>query len=414
MSIYNVYFLAGLLVASAVYFWLPGVRLRQLCLALGNAAFVFAFAPDAQSLVAMVLWLASGYVVARVLMARPDSRLLAIYVAGMVAAFVILKRYEFLELFLPRSILDHSLSIVGLSYMLFRQIHVVVDARQGQIESLPFWTYLNYQTNLFGLLAGPIQRYQDFADDWNRLEPLSTDAAEILKTYRRIFIGVLKVVALSEACLAGYNWAAASLLSGGQALSGPFVRWRALGTFLAFFYLYPAYIYFNFSGYCDLVIGAARLFGIRMPENFEWPFFGRNMIDYWTRWHKTLGLWIRDYVFTPMYMAIAGRWSNRAASLAFVCYFFAFFLTGVWHGSTWNFLIFGILNGIGVAAAKLWENHLLKRRGRLWYKQYLQSKLIRAASIFVTFHFVCITILFFPADMHKTLTVLRSFAMKLF
>jgi D-alanyl-lipoteichoic acid acyltransferase DltB (MBOAT superfamily) len=166
-------------------------------------------------------------------------------------------------------------------------------------------------------------------------------------------------------------------------------------------------MYFNFSGYCDAMIAAAGLFGIRMPENFDYPFLSRNMIDYWTRWHMTLGFWIRDYIFTPLYMTIASHWPARAASFAFLCYFLAFFLAGLWHGSTWNFVIYGLLNGLGVAAAKLWENWLVKRRGRRGFKTYLQSRSIHALAVIGTFHFVCFTLLFFPTDLEKTFRIIR-------
>src|SRR5262249_24320848 len=154
---------------------------------------------------------------------------------------------------------------------------------------------------------------------------------DVLRAYRRIFMGVLKVAVVAAACLHYYAEASRALVgesSHALLTSGA----RSLVTF----YLYPLYVYFNFSGYCDIVIPSAARFGIRMPENFNYPFLARNLIDYWTRFHITLGLWIRDYIFTPMYKTIALHWPSRAASLAFVCYFVAFLLAGIWHGSTWN------------------------------------------------------------------------------
>jgi D-alanyl-lipoteichoic acid acyltransferase DltB (MBOAT superfamily) len=190
---------------------------------------------------------------------------------------------------------------------------------------------------------------------------------------------VIKVSFIAEACL--------------QLAIGP-TDFPPVVQRLMLFYFFPAYVFLNFAGYCDIVIAGASLAGIRVPENFDRPYLARNMIDFWARWHRTLSFWIRDYVFTPLYMAIARRRSDWAPSLAFVCYFVALFLAGIWHGSTWNFVVFGVLNGIGVSAAKLWENILVSWRGRKGLREYLNNRPIKWIAIFATFNFVCFTQIF--------------------
>jgi alginate O-acetyltransferase complex protein AlgI len=408
VSVCSFKFLVGLVLASAVFPWLPSLRMRQAFLGLCNAGFLYSLVPDLPSWLALLLFLASGYVVAKTLQAYPRHWVLALYVTVVVSAFLVLKRYAFLVPILPSTLLAHTVTIVGLSYMLFRQIHVAVDAMQGQIEGLSIWSFLNYQANVFGLSAGPIQRFQEFQEYWNKLTPLSSDVRRILLGYCRVFVGVIKIVFVAGLCHFYYEKACSDLLEPNPAS----LPSQLAGT-AAVFYLYPAYIYFNFSGYCDIVIGGAGLFGIRMPENFDSPFLSRNMIEYWTRWHRTLGFWIRDYVFTPMYKAIAERWPSRAASMAFLCYFVALFLTGIWHGATWNFVIFGLLNGLGVAAAKLWENRLLKHGGRQGLKQYLRSEPIRFLAVAATFHYVCLTIFFFPVDLERSFRVVNALAARI-
>src|SRR5579863_5075632 len=376
MNLCSLEFLLLLLVASAVFPWIANIRLRQSLLAMCNAGLLYSFVPGLSDGLCLGLFVASGYVIASLLQVHPHRWILGLYVTLLISAFLVLKKYEFLAVLLPAPVLSHTIGIVGLSYMLFRQIHVAVDALQGQIKDLSLWTYLNYQLNLFGLLAGPIQRYQDFAEDWNRLQPLAADSYDLLRAYLRIFLGVIKMVVVSNFCLESY-----------ESLSAVFVddAYRSTGKnvvkFFMLLYLYPTYLYFNFSGYCDIAIGGAFLFGLRMPENFHAPFISRNMIEFWSRWHMTLGMWIRDYVFTPLYKTIAGHWPDRASSLAFLCYFVALFLAGVWHGATWNFVIFGLLNGVGVSAAKLWETLLLRRRGRRGVNAYLESRAIRALAV---------------------------------
>ena len=102
---------------------------------------------------------------------------------------------------------------------------------------------------------------------------------------------------------------------------------------------------------------------MRMPENFLNPFLSRNIGELWTRWHRSLGLWIRDYLFTPMFKGTVERWPRMATPMTFVSYLVAFSVAGLWHGSTWNFLIFGLLNGIGICAGKAWEMYLVRHRG---------------------------------------------------
>ena len=101
------------------------------------------------------------------------------------------------------------------------------------------------------------------------------------------------------------------------------------------------------------------------------------MIDFWTRQHMSLSFWIRDYLFSPLYKSFAQRWPQQAASLAFVCYFVAMFLAGVWHGASFNFVIFGLLHGAGVSTVKLWEMFLTRTIGCAGVKEYLQQPVVR-------------------------------------
>jgi alginate O-acetyltransferase complex protein AlgI len=378
MSVTSLEFLVALFFGSALFAPLSALWMRRSFITLCSIVFLWLQAPNAVNLLTLIAFVLSGYAAGEILVRRPSKWLLAGYLLALTAAFVILKRYAFLQLIAADSLLTHAIDLVGLSFIFFRQIHYVVDVKQGDIKETSLWSYLIYQLNPFTLLAGPIQRFQRFHEDWQKLEPLPADKHELRKTFLRILIGVLKVALLGELCLRLAM----------QPPEGP-IPWQVY-----LFYFFPAYVYFNFAGYCDIVIGAAALVGIRVPENFDKPYLARNMIDFWTRWHRTLSFWIRDYVFTPMYMAIARRRPGWAPHLVFVCYFVALFLAGVWHGATWNFVVFGVLNGAGVAAAKLWENVIVAHRGRPGLRAYLANRPIRIAAGVATIHFVCLTQIF--------------------
>ncbi len=171
--------------------------------------------------------------------------------------------------------------------------------------------------------------------------------------------------------------------------------WKFIVEFLVVFYFYPIYLYCNFAGYCDIVIAASRFFGMKLPENFNRPWLARNVLDFWNRWHITLGAWIRDYLFMPMYKPVVERWPKRAPSLAWVFFFLAFVVAGAWHGGTANFLIYGALQGLGASAAKIYENAIIAARGRKGWKEYMKSPGMRFAAILLHLHFQCITLLFF-------------------
>ena len=158
------------------------------------------------------------------------------------------------------------------------------------------------------------------------------------------------------------------------------------------------------------MIASASLVGIRLPENFNHPYLARNPIDFWTRWHMSLTNWIRDYVFTPTYKKGVENNIMSPQRWSYVCFFIALFLAGVWHGSTWNFVIFGFLHGCGVSVAKMWEQHIIRKRGRAGMKSYMKSLPVHAISVIGTFNFVCFTLLFFPTNLAERAHFLWHFA----
>jgi alginate O-acetyltransferase complex protein AlgI len=161
--------------------------------------------------------------------------------------------------------------------------------------------------------------------------------------------------------------------------------------------IYPLYIYCNFSGYIDVVIGVARFFRIALPENFDRPFASENFIGFWGRWHMTLSGWLRTYVYNPLMMACVA-WigtPRRTPYLGVLALFVTFFLVGLWHGQTSEFLFFGFLQGGGVAANKLYEVLMQDRLGRKAYRALAANPLYRTCSRGLTFTWFAFTLLWF-------------------
>ena len=405
LNVAGIEFIAATLAAAAIFFHLPATILRQACWAAANFLVLWLVLPNPASWIALAIFLGSGYVVAQALRARPSRWLLTSYLVVLVAAFIVLRQYPVLDWLLPRAmreestrlvgvpiengVLRHVVHILGLSYMLFRQIHVLVDAAQGQFERLSLWAYINYQVSLFTIVAGPIQRFQDFDEQWRTLDPVLADPYELLTNCLRLLLGVAKIALIAPLFYKGWDELVVQLAA------GHFTGWKALVYFAVVFYFFPIYLYCNFAGYCDIVIAANRFFGMKLPENFNRPWLARNVLDFWTRWHITLGTWIRDYLFMPMYKPVVEHWPKRASGVAWIFFFPAFLIAGAWHGTTVNFILFGALQGLGASAAKLWENRIIAARGRAGLKEYMKSPRIRAAAILLNFHYQCFTLLFF-------------------
>jgi D-alanyl-lipoteichoic acid acyltransferase DltB (MBOAT superfamily) len=253
---------------------------------------------------------------------------------------------------------------------------------------------LNYQLSFFTVTAGPIQRYNDFIRYWDEMDLQPSETRESLLYWIRILTGMIKVGLLGAYVQSTYNASVFGTPTLGQAL--------------ICFYAYPVYLYFNFSGYTDIVIGAAGLLGFRLPENFNRPWLSRNVLDFWDRWHITLTHWIRDYVFMASYKVAATNFPSAARYWSYALLFLALFLAGVWHGTTDGFVMFGLLNGLGAAATRAYGDVLRATLGRSRLHAYLHNRTVRVIAIVVTLHYVCLCQLFFSSDLEPALAILRA------
>lgn len=172
--------------------------------------------------------------------------------------------------------------------------------------------------------------------------------------------------------------------------------------------MFPVYLYMNFSGYTDVMIGAGGLLGFKVPENFNHPYLARNVLEFWDRWHISVSHWIRDYVFMTSYKAAASNFPRVARYAGYALLFVALFLAGVWHGTTENFVVFGLLNGVGAAVARMYGDGLRRLLGHKRFQAYLQNRLIRWIAVLITLHFMCLSLLFFSTYYDQAMLVLTT------
>jgi D-alanyl-lipoteichoic acid acyltransferase DltB (MBOAT superfamily) len=174
--------------------------------------------------------------------------------------------------------------------------------------------------------------------------------------------------------------------------------------------IYPIFLYANFSGYIDIVIALARLMRVRLPENFDRPFSASSFIDFWNRWHITLSTWLKTYVYNPLLIALMRRFTSPAIEpvLGVFSFFVTFFLVGLWHGRTSEFITFGVLQGGGVAINKIWQLSLARALSRKGYKALAANPVYIAAGRGLTFSWFAFTLFWFWAGWAQIKTAASS------
>ncbi len=365
---------------------------RQLVLLVWNLLFIASFTHNPVAVLPFAGFLLFGYVASQYLVRPGASR--ATFVAVLlitIGLFFWLKRYTFVPsaLLLPNIFL-----LLGLSYVFFRVLHVIIDSYQGNLEErITPISYVNYTLNFTALVSGPIQRYEDYHA--TELQRLPLDLSVIGAAVERIIVGYFKVALVSALLSFWQHQVLESMAGEHDFLSRVANGMQVVG-------IYPVYLYFNFSGYVDVVIGVARFFGIVLPENFDHPFVAENFINFWSRWHMTLSGWLKTYVYNPSIMFLMERVTqpSLAPYLAAAAFFVTFFLVGLWHGQTSEFLFFGFLQGGGVAANKFYQVFMTQRLGRKRYRELGANGLYMACMRGLTFTWFGFTLLWFWSTWH--------------
>lgn len=335
-------------------------------------------------------FLALGYF-SLLLLRHKWARLLPLIVVLVVFAYIWLKKYTFV----PASIfLDHPYLTLGLSYIFFRVLHVLIETGQGGMKQrIGIGAYLLYTLNFTTFVSGPIQRYDEFARDQFAAEPVPLGVRTVGLQLERIVRGFFKVNVLATL----FNAVRVDAL--GQ-MAQPIVSSAKLGAALELSLIYPLFLYANFSGYIDIVIALARLMRVRLPENFDRPFSACSVLEFWNQWHITLSNWLKNYVYNPLMVALMRRFPapSLAPAFAVFAFFVTFFLIGVWHGRTSEFLMFGLLTGGGISVNKLWQIWLISMLGRKRYRSLANSILYRTVSRGLNFVWFSFTLFWFWSD----------------
>jgi alginate O-acetyltransferase complex protein AlgI len=233
----------------------------------------------------------------------------------------------FLLLHVRPVVVPRVLLPIGISFFTFHAISYVVDVyrRDATAQKSPVHAAL-YLLLFPQLIAGPIVRYRTIADQLARRVVTLDDFAYGV---RRFVVGLAKKVLIANVVAGPAD----------RIFAMPFEQLSAAHAWLGVI-CYTFQIYFDFSGYSDMAIGLGRMFGFRFPENFRWPYIARSVQEFWRRWHMSLSSWFRDYLYVPL------GGSRVSPARTYVNLVAVFFLCGLWHGASWNFVVWGLWHGL--------------------------------------------------------------------
>lgn len=341
---------------SFIYYFLPIViityfivpnKIKNFVLFISSMIFYFYGEPVYVFL--MLTTIIIAYIGAILINKYQDTELKKVFLVGTIGitllSLIVFKYSDFLILNV-NNILNTKISLlhlalpIGISFYTFQVISYVVDVYKGRVAVQKNILNLATYVSLFPqLIAGPIVRYETIEEELN----IRTHSFENFSYgVTRFVVGLAKKVlianALGELCEVFMGTSEKTVL---------------------FYWIYAiAYslqIYFDFSAYSDMAIGLGRIFGFHFLENFNYPYISKSVTEFWRRWHISLGSWFRDYVYIPL-------GGNRVSKLKhFRNIFVVWLLTGIWHGASWNFVIWGLLFGIVLVVEKVFLNKILEK-----------------------------------------------------
>jgi len=371
--------------------------LRNLILAGGNLVLLLTLVKEHTIIVIAIVCLVV-FIAGKLLQKKSIKSLLAFMLTLIITLFSI-RNYPFIQEAVSQTFLSIinepilSVQKLGLSYILFRFVHWLVESYHKKIYKADLLSFLNYIFFFPTILAGPIDTYNNFRY-WIANHRPAYKRTIFFAGISRIAMGAFKtlgIVPLVHLWAVDYN-----------TLTPHFPLVIAI---LLSLVAYSAYIYFDFSGYSDIAIGTAYLIGIRTPENFNNPYLSTSLSEFWKRWHITFSNFLMLYVFKP-FVNLFNKLINPKHRLLVtaLCYLLTFFICGLWHGSHLNFVYWGLWHGAGLTINKIWT---VKVKPLVHFHT---STFYTTFSTLLTFSFVTIGWVFFcysPNQLHTLFNLLK-------
>jgi D-alanyl-lipoteichoic acid acyltransferase DltB (MBOAT superfamily) len=279
------------------------------------------------------------------------------------------------------------LTMVGVSYIGFKLVSFWFDVRSRQIKSVSVTEFISWLLFFPSVVAGPMQRYEDWQEQRRAPHLTLQDAAD---GSFRIVLGLVMKIAVADSI---YNLTLPAMTNGSLA-EAPF------GLIVLAACIYTIYLYFDFAGYSNMAIGIGTFWGVRLPENFNHPFVSRDLAEFWNRWHISLSTIFREYIFFPISLALkrSPRFRKRPVLSAILPSMITFLIVGIWHGAGLNFIVMGLLHGIGMSVVTLARLRKPASDFEKWWRVSLVGHVVGAT---LTFLYVTLTLVFFSLPLDR-------------
>ncbi|HUB13737.1 MAG TPA: MBOAT family O-acyltransferase [Acetobacteraceae bacterium] len=301
------------------------------------------------------------------------------------------------DVFGTNFVLLHIILPLGISFITFQKIAFLIDVQAGRVTSFTFQDYCTFVLFFPQLIAGPIVHYREMMPQFNAVS-CRFDQENVAVGLTLLLFGLFKKVVLADKIAPLITPIYQHAASGAQV---PFLTaWvAAIG--------FTLQIYFDFSGYTDMALGLARFFGIKLPPNFNSPLRAPSIIDFWLRWHITLTRFLTAYIYNPLVLArtrrrltkglpgLGGRNTTVGAFVSLLLFptILTMFISGLWHGAGYGFVVWGLLNGVYITINHAWR----LTAARLWKNRRSYDRFMKPVGHLVTFITVCATMIFFRA-----------------
>lgn len=391
-----IYIVSFVVIYTMVRSFTKSVLLRNGLIAIANVLLLLNLVKEHTIIVLAILSLIV-YVLGRLLQTKNSKALLSFSLSLIIVLFIV-RNYSAVQSLLSHSFLSFlhapilSVQKLGLSYILFRFVHWLIESFKQKIQKPNFLTFINYILFFPSILAGPIDTYNNF-QYWIGKSNASYSRSLFFAGISRIFIGALKTLGLVPLIIhyaTDYSVFPVSIPP-------------LMALFMSLI-CYSFYIYLDFSGYSDIAIGTAYLIGIKTPENFNNPYRSQNLSEFWKRWHMTFSSFLQLYVFKPFIQLFnTFLHSKNRLLITILSYLATFVICGLWHGATINFVYWGLWHGFGLSINKIW---LIKMKPHVAFSG---SKTYQFLSIVLTFLYISMGWLFFHYSSAQLVNIFKLF-----
>lgn len=336
-----------------------------------------------------------------------EGRSKGILTIGIVLNLLVLGYFKYFDFFLENINglfgsnipLKNILLPLGISFFTFQQISFLADTYRGELDTVSFLDYALFVSFFPQLIAGPIVIHEEMLPQFARIGKDDRCKEEKTELFTKgIYVFVL---GLSKKVLLADTFGRAVDLAYGN-VAGI----NGLESFLTVFF-YSLQLYFDFSGYCDMAKGIAGMFGMKIANNFDSPYKAVNIVDFWKRWHITLSRFFTKNIYIPL-------GGNRKGEMRmYLNYFIVFFLSGIWHGAGWNFILWGLMHGVLYVLTKGWtkrKTHIVDEsedeKNSIFI--FIRKKIVKAVFCVLTFLYVSVAWVYFRASSVEQGTMLLS------